>query len=107
MTQVFVANNPTEAHLIAGVLSSCGIDAEIRGEALFGARGEVPPSPSTLPTVWVEDEKADEARQILAVRPDAAAAGVAERPWKCATCGETIEPQFDLCWNCGRARHPA
>lgn len=24
--------------------------------------------------------------------------------WKCATCGENLEQQFDTCWNCGAQR---
>ena len=24
--------------------------------------------------------------------------------WKCQSCGETLEPQFDACWNCGASR---
>src|SRR5687768_6003874 len=98
MTEVFVASHPTEAHLVAGLLVSQGIPAEIRGEALFGARGEVPPSPATLPSVWVEDSQAVEALAILKDPPSGAGlAGGVEQPWRCASCGETVEPQFTAC----------
>ena len=36
-----------------GLLERQGIDAEVRGEALFGLRGEIPITSDTLPTVWV------------------------------------------------------
>lgn len=26
-----------------------------------------------------------------------------EAPWQCLTCGERLEPQFNICWKCG---HP-
>ena len=101
MQEVFVAKHPTEAHLIAGFLTSQGIPAEIRGEALFGARGEVPVSPATLPSVWVEDERVDEARAILASGPLAEPDAATQR-WTCANCGEAVEPHFSICWNCGQ-----
>lgn len=66
MKQVFVARNPTEAHLVKGLLESNGIRAEVRGESLWGTRGETPLTPDTLPTVWVvDDQQATEAMQIV------------------------------------------
>lgn len=102
MTKVFVAQHPAEAHLVAGLLASGGIEAEVRGEALFSARGEVPVTPATLPSVWVlDDARAGEALQIIEVQAAERAAGaVAGQPWKCENCGETVEPQFTACWNC-------
>lgn len=29
---------------------------------------------------------------------------VTSRPWTCVKCGEQIEANFDLCWNCGTSR---
>jgi hypothetical protein len=106
MTQVFIAQHPTEAHLVAGLLVSQGIGAEVRGESLFNVRGEVPVTPATLPTVWVIDDRdADSAREILRDQRPAASADVsAEPPWKCANCGEQVEPQFVACWNCNSVR---
>ena len=76
MKQVFVAQHPTEAHLVAGFLESRGIQAVIQGEALFGARGEVPVTPATLPSVWVpDDEEADAVRaleELPATEPNSA-----------------------------------
>jgi hypothetical protein len=56
MKQVFVARNPTEAYLVKGMLEARGIPAEVRGEALWGTRGEIPLTPDSLPTVWVLDD---------------------------------------------------
>ena len=61
MQQVFVARNPAEAHLVKGMLESNGIRAEVRGEALFGTRGETPVDEDTLPTVWVLDDHQERA----------------------------------------------
>jgi len=65
MKQIYVANNPAEAHLVKGMLESHGIHAEVRGEALWGTRGETPVTAETLPTVWVEDARAAEATRIV------------------------------------------
>jgi hypothetical protein len=65
MKQVYVAPNPAEAHLVRGLLESRGIHAEVRGEALWGTRGETPLTPDTLPTVWVDDNQAPEAARIV------------------------------------------
>jgi hypothetical protein len=104
--QVFVAQHPTEAHMVRGVLEANGITAEVHGESLFSVRGEAPATPDTLPTVWVLDESEStralnvlaeyERRESPATRQDAA--------WMCHACGEQVESQFTECWHCGAAR---
>jgi hypothetical protein len=102
MQQVFVAQHPAEAHLVRGVLEAEGVTAIVQGESLFGARGEAPVTPETLPTVWVlDDSDAARAAEILAqfrMRPIPISNCEA---WKCRTCGEHVEAQFAICWNCG------
>jgi len=106
MTKVFVAQHPTEAHMVAGLLATGGIQAEVRGEALFSARGEIPVTPATLPSVWVlDDEQVDDALQFLRNRPiEAPPEASAGLPWTCSGCSETVEAQFTACWNCGAAK---
>jgi hypothetical protein len=106
MLQVFVAQHPTEAYLVKGLLEIEGVKAFVRGESLFAARGEAPITPDTLPTVWiVDDGDAARAAAILAdfgshpASPSTAAESVA-----CPQCGEMVEPQFATCWNCGHER---
>ena len=106
MKQVFVAQHPTEAHLVRGLLEANGIQAEVQGESLFSVRGEAPATPDTLPSVWVSDD--GEATRALAVLADygrqegtAPNQGMA---WTCPACGERIEPQFTECWHCGAGR---
>ena len=107
MTQVFVAQHPTEAHLVQGVLEANGIPAEVHGESLFSVRGEAPATPETLPTVWVLDDGLAARARVLLTRygsgkgeHDSHGAG-----WVCAECGERIEAQFTACWHCGGSRH--
>jgi hypothetical protein len=104
--QVFVGQHPTEAHFVRGLLEADGIQAEVRGESLFGARGEAPATPDTLPSVWVvNDDDAPRALMILADYgreevPEAAHAG----SWVCPGCAERVESQFSECWHCGASR---
>ena len=106
MRRVYVARHPTEAHFLKGLLASQGIETEIRGEALFSARGELPVTSDTCPSVWVlDDSQLDRALLLIAEYerrerpPDTL--GV---PWRCSSCGEELEPQFTECWRCGTAR---
>lgn len=102
MTPVFTARHPTEAHLIRGVLEAAGITAEVQGDQLFGAFGEIP----VLPTVWIRDAGAQtEAQQLIAefLRGTPAARHRHER-WVCENCHETLEGQFTDCWNCATPR---
>jgi hypothetical protein len=106
MTKVFIAQHPAEAHLVAGLLASQGIGAEVLGEALFNVRGEVPVTPATLPTVWVLDDRdANSALEILRDQRlrSTDTIGV-EQPWTCGSCGEQVEPQFVTCWKCNSPR---
>jgi hypothetical protein len=104
VTQVFVAQHPTEAHLVRGLLEAEGIQADVRGESLFGARGEAPVTPDTLPTVWVlDDNDVAKATQILAGYGQRKSPGTPQSTWQCPDCGEQVEAQFGECWKCGAA----
>ncbi len=106
MRQVFVAQHPTEAYFVKDLLEREGIDAEVRGEALFGMRGEAPVTPDTLPSVWVSEERQSEKALavVAAYRRGDGRAAAAGQPWRCLRCAEELESQFTTCWKCGSAR---
>jgi hypothetical protein len=106
MRRVFVAQHPTEAYFVKDLLEAEGIDAEVRGEALFGMRGEAPVTPDTLPSVWVpEDTQVEKALAVIDdYRRGDGQAAAADELWRCPRCGEEIESQFTVCWKCGSAR---
>jgi hypothetical protein len=106
MLKVYSARNPTEAHLLKGILASYGIACEVRGESLFGLRGEVPLTPDTAPSVWIlDDADNDEAGRILkGYEKSNMLDGSDKESWICRYCGEDSEGQFTKCWNCGRPR---
>ena len=104
MRRIFVAAHPTEAHVIRGLLESEGIDAVVRGEALFSARGLTPVTPDTLPSVWVVDPADAERALALIAGPSAGGAYTGrDRSWRCPACNEFVGPEFVVCWQCGYA----
>jgi hypothetical protein len=100
--QVFVAQHPLEAHFVKGLLEAEGIPAEVLGEVLWGARGEIPVSAETLPSVWVlNDEAVQPARRVVEAFVQGEVSLQAQGPaWICPGCGEELEPQFTACWQC-------
>ena len=106
MKQVYVAAHPLDAELVKGFLESHGIEAVVRGDAVFALRGEVPMTTDTLPTVWVVDDGAvARARALIDEHhrgPESGSEKTAS--WKCPKCGEPLESQFTTCWQCGAAR---
>ena len=106
MKKVFIARHPTEAHLVKGLLELEGIEAEVRGEALFGALGELAITADTLPSVWIqEDSQIEQAMKIVSRYEQGLASHVTiGLVWRCPKCGEMLEPQFTSCWQCGTNR---
>jgi hypothetical protein len=103
MRKVYEAADPTEAHLVKGLLEAEGIDCWVSGDLLFSARGEIPVTEDTCPGVWIRQPgQLLRARGIIEAmhRPAAPSA----RAWRCPDCGETLEAQFTDCWRCGCAR---
>jgi hypothetical protein len=98
--------NPTDAHLLKGFLESEGIGAVVQGEFLWIARGEVPITTDTAPSVWVTDD-ADFERAMDVVNEFQSSEGMSgpeNKEWKCNNCNETNERQFTECWHCGTPR---
>ena len=105
MKQVYMAENPIEAHMVVDLLQAQGIEAVVQGEEIFGIRGAVPIS---YPTVCVLDDGDYDRARALALEYDREQYTPGEEdsrpPWTCAQCGEQIEGHFDQCWQCGAER---
>jgi hypothetical protein len=105
MKQVYIAKDPTDAYLVKGMLEQYGVACQIRGEQLWNARGQLPLTTDTLPTLWViDDNKYEEAARLVTAYENGTLAENAGGPWKCPACGEEIEGQFTDCWQCGASR---
>lgn len=111
LKKIYVANGPGDAHVLRGLLEVEGIRAVIRGDDMLPLQGGSLFHVETRPSVWVLAD--DAARYARAV--EIAGAYAAGRPapedgeesgWRCASCGESIEPQFTACWSCGAERGP-
>ncbi len=106
MKRVYLAQNPADAHLLRGILENAGIPAAVHGDFLWSARGELPLTVDTSPSVWVLNETHYEnALEIVAAFVSEAGAGLPSgEAWTCKHCGETNEGQFTECWRCGFPR---
>ncbi len=60
MKRVYEARDGLEAHMLAGLLEQAGILAQVRGDLLQGAVGELPAS--GLASIWVAED--DESRSL-------------------------------------------
>ena len=99
MKRLFSSPDAGKLGLIRSVLDEAGIEYEIKNETI--------PYPLTLfcPEIWVIEgarfDKACELRDAALKLPAPILA-----TWKCHSCGEILEAQFDSCWNCGATRKP-
>jgi hypothetical protein len=105
MKKVYTARNPADAHLLKGLLEGENIEVEVRGEFLYGVRGEVPITPDTCPSVWVmDDADYDRAMELVSsFRQEEPPSPIKGDAWRCS-CGEENESQFTECWSCGKAQ---
>lgn len=86
------------AHL-KNILVHEGIPCIIKNDRLLGALGEIP-FLECWPEVWVvNDEDAEGAERVIhqALRGESDTGA----PWICPGCGEQVEGQFAVCWQCG------
>jgi hypothetical protein len=105
LVEVYRARNPLQAHIIRLALEQAGIKAEVSGELLAGAAGDLPLGWRTSPQILVEESCAAAAREIIK-RADArpprdsdddtdddvaqclsCGSPMAEGEWKCPICG--------------------
>lgn len=105
MLKLYEAANRIEAQQLIDFLSAYHIETVLLGDYLSGAAGELPAN--VFPAVWVvESRDLPRARELLATfqSQQAGDGRTAGFPWTCAHCGEQVESDFELCWNCGKAK---
>jgi hypothetical protein len=100
MRRLYQASDRIEAQHLVDFLADHDVPAIVLGDYLSGAAGDLPVN--IFPGVWLlRDTHWAYACHLLAeFRAPAATAP----SWPCAQCGEVVEGEFDVCWNCGCCR---
>lgn len=107
LVKLYAAKDTLEAGHIRLWLAEHDLDATVLGEHLSAARGELPMTVDTLPAVWVDEKDAPRAMKLMETFLEQSRHPIHTPPWQCASCGESVEGQFDVCWQCGRDRPAA
>jgi hypothetical protein len=89
-----------QAEHIANALRAAGIACRVRNTTLSSAVGEIPWL-ECAPQVWIERDADEERAQELLREIRKPSSGP---QWRCAGCGEMLDPQFGACWSCGAQR---
>ncbi|NLC60007.1 MAG: DUF2007 domain-containing protein, partial [Gammaproteobacteria bacterium] len=63
MKSIYQAAHGVDAHMVRALLEQAGIPAQVRGEYLQGALGELPVN--GMVTVWVAEADAAQAREVV------------------------------------------
>lgn len=105
--EVYRARDPEHSGLIVAMLQQAGIDARPDGTSLGSAVGEIPIGWSTAPRIMVPAEEYDRARQIVMdwdaehLKKSNEVKSTSEPAvWTCPECGEDVDYNFEMCWNC-------
>jgi hypothetical protein len=102
MQEIARVDEPARAHLISGYLASHGIPAQVCGDQPFWSDGSLVPK-DMRPTVLVDDQFEERARQLLA---DFEANRAKGETWNCPQCGDSLPAAFDECPVCRKPRSP-
>jgi len=103
MKRLYQALDRIEAQLLVDRLKAVGIESVVLGDYLSGAVGELPAT--VYPEVWlIDDADAYRAEDLLQDFTTRAERKGDNRPWRCANCGEWVDAEFDVCWNCATPR---
>ena len=108
IVNVYLAGTLVEAEFLRNMLSDAGIESRVVGAGSVMA-GMLPHEEAT-PCLWVHGADEVRARQLLAeFEKNLAKPHSDEEPatgWKCTACGEMVDEDFELCWNCQNPRKP-
>ena len=104
MKMIFTDPSVVPCDMLKGMLEGRGIRSIInneRGSAATSVGYPVSPMISlsfAWPEVWVADEDYQVAVGMVSEMKTARVSS--ELPWKCRKCGETVDAELAVCWNC-------
>jgi hypothetical protein len=109
VVEVYIATDAPQAYFLRNMLVDAGINAQVIGGTVSSSLG-LPAGVESAPSVLVHRNDEAKARAILdewekrhrQPHPDDEV-----RPaWRCPTCGELVDDDYDLCWSCQTPRKP-
>lgn len=101
MKKLYSTSDTVTAGYLQSVLESEGIDCWVKNLNLSGGIGELPPN-ECWPEIWLRHDQ-DYNRALAIVTSILKPAASSQSDWRCS-CGEHLEGQFEICWNCGKSR---
>ena len=97
MKLLYTSSNALIVSHLRNLLEEEQITCYLKNEFLYSGAGEIPPT-EIWPELWVDESDFGKAKAIM----DEALADKSDLPqWQCRKCGEWVEGQFAVCWNCG------
>lgn len=85
---------------VRNILEAAGIEVVLKNEFAAGGVGELSPF-EAWPELWVaNDGDYERAARLL----DTSLSASNAPPWRCVKCGESNDPSFEMCWQCGHDR---
>jgi hypothetical protein len=97
---VYSTANTLLVNHVRNLLEVAGIEVQMKNQYLGGGAGELPPT-EAWPELWVDEVDVSRAQKVV----DEFESGGSWSPsWRCPHCGEIVEGQFSVCWNCGTPR---
>ncbi|MDO6720134.1 DUF2007 domain-containing protein [Psychrosphaera sp. 1_MG-2023] len=99
MKKIFTASNNIELEPYKAMLSEANIKFLVKNEFAMATVGEIPVNES-WPQIWaIENQFADNARQLCVELEKTILAD--KDDWQCQECGENNGGNFEFCWQCG------
>ena len=98
----FDLGDNVQLQLLKALLERNGIEYLVKSENMFAIAGGVPFT-ECYPELWVMND-ADFVRASKLVHAWLQPSAQPQAAWRCGTCFEMIEGQFDVCWNCEAVR---
>ena len=97
MKKVYTSENRFLVSNARNILEAQDISVTLRNEHASSAMGELSPLDTWMELWVVRERDYDRACAIL----EEALSESSAPPWSCSDCGESNDPSFELCWQCG------
>jgi len=100
LERVYTTNDLLQAQLIVDALNAAELPAQLVGDNLWQAAGELAAASIAI-QILVHADHVNNAKQIVAEYDGALSKTKNAKPdWNCRSCGEENAGSFDLCWKC-------